>query len=94
MCISQSIEMLPDTTIVHRDTTYNSNVPFPVTKAENPQKLVILGSDIIVYNDGSLEFFGEDRWHISGKFFTNDSMSIVYSAGKLVYSVTYYNGKK
>jgi len=95
MMISRTIDILGDTAIF--DTICNSNVPFSVIKAEHPNKLTILGTDVVVNTDGSLEYTYDHIWHlwyIEGKFISGDMIHIERGAGKVNWIVQYWDGRK
>jgi len=95
MMISRTIDIVGDTAIF--DTLCNSNVPFTVTKSEHPNKLTILGTDVVVNTDGSLEHTYDPiwyRWYIEGKFISGDTIHIKRFDGKLSWIVQYWDGRK
>jgi hypothetical protein len=90
----QTVLVLPDTTIYMYSYTYDSNVLFTVSKAEDPDKLVILEQEMIVNDDGSLEMYWVPGRSISGAFYPPDSMLISQGIGKEDGYVETWNGKK
>jgi len=94
MKVSQTRIDLPDTIIYMYDTTYSYNTLFIVEKAGDPHKLLILGVEMMVYEEGNLEDYWVPGKFISGKFYSNDSISIYQGIGKEDGYKEYWWGKK
>jgi hypothetical protein len=94
MKVSQSQVILPDTILYFYDTSSSLNVPFTVVKAEDSRKLVILGIDMEVYEDGSLQYYWVPGREITGGFHNDDSISISQGIGKTDGYIEYWWGKK
>ncbi len=90
----QTVLQLPDTTIYNYYYTYDSNVLFTVIKAEDPDKMTILGQNLIVNEDGTLEMYWVPDHSISGVFYQNDSLRISQGFGKWDGYVETWTGKK
>jgi hypothetical protein len=82
MKVSQTHVILPDTVIYLHDTSYSFHVLLTVEKAEDSHKLIILGTEIEVSENGSLEFYWVPGRSISGNFYDNDSIRITQGIGK------------
>ena len=84
----------PDTFFYMHSYYYDSNVVFSVTRADDPEELLILGVPIKVQENGELEAYFVAGRAIGGRFYQEDSMEIFQGIGKDEGTLETWKGKK